>query len=276
LNDGRVVGVARHGSVLVLELRREEKLNAWGADMREQLLAALEDCRRDTSVGAVILTGSGERAFSSGADVSNPATHAQSVEDALEAMATTTTDIFGYVTNFPKPVLGAINGYAIGAGFALAICCDTLIASHNAEFAMPQLKFGVLPGFSSVARLAQWVGRGRAWEIVTTGRRVPAEEALRIGLVSALHSSSDLSGAALVRARELAELSPAAVRLAKESLLGSLEPLLRLNSLTDSYRSVCVEQTSFSRHAHRDWRSQRDQTSRATGEKNDFQEPGDE
>jgi enoyl-CoA hydratase/carnithine racemase len=248
------------GFVAVLRLNRPERLNAWGADMGEALEAHFTDMGRDTNIRAVVLTGSGDHAFSSGADVGNAATHrVTSIGEHLAELRMTGHPAFEAVLNFTKPLICAVNGYAIGAGFLIALCCDIILVSEKAVFSLPQAQLGILPAYAGLVRLASWVGRGRAMNIGLTGRMVRAQEANEIGLASSIHAPDRLEAAALELARELASYPPLAMKLTKESLNLGLEVggSTRAAGIADLYRFLVLEQTDDSVEAHAAFRDKR-------------------
>jgi enoyl-CoA hydratase/carnithine racemase len=248
--------VEDRGSVRILRLSRPGRLNSFGTDLGSSLVAALNDVTADPAVHAVVVTGDGDRAFSSGADLGDPKAHSRTVGGSLAASHMGMHPTFGTLVEFGKPIVAAINGYAIGAGFLMTLCCDVLVASPTAQFALPQVSLGILPSFAGIGRLAQWIGRGRALEIALTGRRVGAEEAAAIGLVSKVSENYLEDACAL--AEQLGSLPPLAVKMAKESVYLSLEVgSLRMGAATDVYRSACLQQTSDTREAHQAWKEKR-------------------
>lgn len=182
--------------VLMFTLNRPEKLNALSRELLEQLAGQLEQAASDPNIGIVVLTGAG-RAFSTGADIS----------DMLERGTASYADparlaAWRSVENFPKPLLGAINGYALGGGLELALLCDILIASDTASFGAPEINIASFPGDGGSQRLPRVVGRSFAMQMILTGERVPAPLAERKGLVSEVLPPDQL----LTRALELAEM----------------------------------------------------------------------
>lgn len=259
MTDESVVLRDQDGAVVTLTLHRPGKANAWGPDMSDALYRHLADLARDPSVRACILTGAGDRTFSSGADISNANTH-RAVPGAMIAESWVGSNpVFSRLLEFPKPLLAAVNGKAIGAGFLLALCCDLIIASDTASFALPQVRLGIIPAYGGIGRLAQWVGRGRAMEIVLTGRAVGAEEAMSLGLLSYLHTPQTLRAEASQLASGLSRLPPLSVKLAKESMVSALEhSTLSGTAMGDLYRTTCLQQTEDSHEAHVAWRERRE------------------
>lgn len=240
--------------VATLRLNRPEKLNAWGSDMESELIAALSEVRADPSIYACVLTGTGSRAFSSGANRDDLHARAQSREDQLRSLEQTGHPVFEALLTFPKPLLAAVNGYAVGFGFLASICCDICLASQNATFILPHVQLGLIPAYGGLARLAQWVGRGRALEIALTGRRISAEEAMRIGIVSGVFDGSELLSAAYDMAKQLAELPELSVRVLKESVYTAFEVhQLRNVAMADTYRFMALKNTGAGLNAQAAW-----------------------
>jgi enoyl-CoA hydratase len=224
--------------------------------MADELCARLAEIETDESVRVVILTGAG-KAFSSGANLKDPKSHATlSLDETLADMNVRTKPLFyEEVAGFSKPLICAVNEYAIGASFMLALCCDFILASETAQFWMPQGGLGLFPAHAATARLAQWVGRGRAMEIALTGRRVSASEAKEIGLVTAVAPAGELDQLARTRALELAKMPPLGLKFTKESLNLGLEiGSLRLAGVGDAYRMLLLTLTHESQERHANWR----------------------
>jgi enoyl-CoA hydratase len=250
------------GPVVVLRLSRPGRRNAVGKDMTDALIAALDRWASDDRARACVLTGAGAGAFSSGADVGRKDTHTTPVETYLAGLAPSGHPVFDRMLQFPKPLVAAVSGYAIGWGFLACLACDVIVASKSAEFRLPQVRLGVLPAYAGVSRLAQWVGRGRAMEIAMRGRKVEAEEAERIGLVSAVCEDCELQEVAYAIAEECAAAPPFAVKLMKASVYQALEGELKPAAAGDLYRLGLLEQTNDVRLAHGNWRAARQATSR--------------
>jgi enoyl-CoA hydratase/carnithine racemase len=164
---------------------------------------------------------------------------------------------FEVLGNFPKPLIGAVNGYAVGIGCIVTFCCDLLVASERAEWRLPQVSLGILPAYGGAVRLARWVGRGHAMRL-TLGIPLPAAEAHRIGLAQWVVPHETVMAKALEVAEHVASLPPLAARLAKESLLRGLEvPNLGDASLVDLYRFATLELTEDKAEGHAAWREKR-------------------
>lgn len=199
-------------SVATITIDRPETLNALDAESLESLRATIVATARRNEVQVIILTAAGDRAFAAGADIKEMA--GLSRDEAL-AFAR-----LGHATALaleaaPQPVIAAVNGFAFGGGCELALACDIRLASSNAVFAQPEVSLGIPPGWGGSQRLPRIVGSGIAAELIFTGRRVGAEEALRIGLVNAVHEPGTLMSAARGMAATIAANGPNAVRASK-------------------------------------------------------------
>src|SRR5580692_3641667 len=192
----------------LITISRPEKLNALNQAVISELGEAFRVAREDTSVKALILTGAGEKAFVAGADIGELAK-----VDAIEAerLSRRGQDIFRTLETLRKPSVAALNGYALGGGLELAMCCTIRIASHNAKLGQPEVKLGIVPGYGATQRLPRLIGRGRALELLLSGDSIDAVEAHRIGLVNALASQGDLITAAKQWAHKVIGNGPLAV-----------------------------------------------------------------
>lgn len=246
------------GPVGIVTLNRPEVLNAWGADMSEGVVEAFGSFEADPEIRAIILTGAG-RAFSSGANLKNEKTHAvDSIGDYLSNVDPRGSSQFNAVGDCPKPVIAAVNGWAMGIGFLITLTCDMILASETARFGLPQVGIGVLPAYGGALRLARVVGRNKAAEMVLTSRPIDAAEAYRIGLANQVHPQDQLMPAALDFANHLASLPPLAVRLAKESLNQGLDTgSMKQAAQADIFRFLALMQTEDRREGHEAWRERR-------------------
>jgi enoyl-CoA hydratase/carnithine racemase len=197
--------------VAVLALKRG-KLNALDAAMQRRIGALAEECGRRDDVAAVVLTG-GEQVFAAGADIKEMA--GLSYADMV-AHSGVLQGAFTAVARIPKPVVAAVNGYALGGGCELALCADLRIAADDATFGQPEIKLGVIPGAGGTQRLARLVGPSRAKELILTGRFVGAAEALALGLVDRVVPAADVLPTAVAWARQFVGGPALALRAAKE------------------------------------------------------------
>jgi enoyl-CoA hydratase len=203
-------------AVALITINRPDKLNALSRPLLQDLSSAIDEVAADDRIHAVILTGAGGKAFVAGADIAEIA--------ALEgAQAGVEYSLFGQDTMrklelLPKPVIVAINGYALGGGCELALCGDIRIAADSAQLGQPEINLGVIPGFGGTQRLARLVGRDRAKLLVFTGERVGAEEAYQLGIVDRVVPASNLMDYAYELATSLAAKAPRALALAKAAV----------------------------------------------------------
>ena len=197
----------RDGNLVVLTLNRPDKLNALNAELLAELDGALATLSADPTVSCAILTGAGEKAFAAGADIA--AMLAMGTEQA-RAFSEVGHRVCSRIEKAPFPVIGAINGFALGGGCEIALSCDFLYASDKAKLGQPEVNLGVMPGFGGTQRLARRVGIGRARELCYTGDTVSADEALRIGLVNGVVPAAEL----MTKVREVATRIASKGRLA--------------------------------------------------------------
>jgi len=187
------------GRVATVTINRPDKLNALNAETKAELGALMARLESDPSVGCVILTGAGEKAFVAGTDIAELTALDR---ETGEAFARGGQEIFDAIEGMRTPVIAAVNGYALGGGNELAMACHLRLASDSAKFGQPEVRLGLIPGYGGTQRLTRIVGRGRATELIATGGQIDAAEALRIGLVNRVLPAGEL----LPRARELARL----------------------------------------------------------------------
>ena len=210
-----VVRVEVAGRVATVTLDRPEALNAISTELALELAAALEPLATDPGVRAVVLTGAGERAFCVGADLKQRAgldDHGWFVQREAFRRG------FAAVRRCPLPTVAAVSGFALGGGTELAISCDLVGAAEDATFGLPEVRLGLVPAGGGTQLLARRVGRSVARDLVLTGRRVGAEEALRLGLADRVVPRGEALAAATALAAELASNAPTAVRMAKWAL----------------------------------------------------------
>ena len=210
---GDLVLRERRDATIVLTLNRPDKLNALSTPLLDGLDVAMDAAERDGDVGVVVLTGAGPKAFVAGADI---AEYAALDQDAFDAYQLRSRRLFTRIDTFPKPVIGAINGYALGGGFEIALCCDVLIASEDARFGLPEGLLGLSPGGGGTQRLARAVGIYVAADVLLSAKRLTAEEARDLGLVAEVVASDRLMDAALAKAEAIARIAPLAGRTMRD------------------------------------------------------------
>jgi enoyl-CoA hydratase len=204
-------------------VNRPEKLNALDGEVLDELAAAFAEVRSNAGVGAAILTGAGDRAFIAGADIAvlSRLGPREAHENALKGQALTRL-----IEDLGKPVIAAINGYALGGGCELALACALRIAAENARLGQPEVKLGIICGYGGTQRLPRLVGKGRALELLLTGEPVDAAEALRIGLVNKVVPREKLLDEAHATARRILAAGPLAVRHTLEAVNRGLDATL--------------------------------------------------
>jgi len=216
---GEPVRYEAKDGIATITLDRPDVLNAMNNPMRAQLLEIFTRLRTDDAVKAVVVTGSGDRAFCAGADIREfleppTPTHFREARQRLDFRAD--------MERCPQAIIAAIRGFALGGGLEFALACDIRIAAEDAQLGLTEINLAIIPGGGGTQRLPRLVGRGKALEMILTGMRVPAAEALRIGLVERVVPVADLVSAAQTLARQIADKAPIALRYAKESVVGGL------------------------------------------------------
>ncbi len=201
--------------VCTVTLNRPDKLNAINTRVLADLHRAFRQAKADDAVRGVVLTGAGEKAFAAGADI------AQFTElDALDGhrFALRGQAVLTAIEQMPKPVVAAVNGYALGGGCELALACHLRVASERAQFGLPEVQLGLIPGYGGTQRLPRLVGRGVAAEMILTADRVPAERALAVGLANRVVPAEELLETAKGLVRTIASRAPVAVAMALQAL----------------------------------------------------------
>ena len=208
--------------VATVTINRPDKLNALNDDVMRELGELFDELASRSDVGAVVLTGSG-RAFVAGADIGGLAA-AKTGE--LERFSRAGQATFRRIERFPKPVIAAVNGFALGGGFELALACHVRIASDAAKFGLPEVKLGLIPGYGGTQRLPRLVGRGRALQLILTAEMIDAAEALRIGVVNAVVAPAALVDTARAMALVMLRNAPIALARAIEAVDDGLDATL--------------------------------------------------
>jgi enoyl-CoA hydratase len=210
----------RRNGIGYVTVNRPEKLNALNLKTMDELHDCFQEIERDEEVRAVILTGTGEKAFVGGADINELA-----IQTPVEGkeMSVCGQKILDLIEHLGKPVIAAINGYALGGGCELALACTIRIASENARLGQPEVRLGLIPGYAGTQRLPRLVGRGRALEMLLSGEPISAVEAYRIGLVNQVVPAQDLIATAEKLAQKILANAPLAVKFALEAVNHGLE-----------------------------------------------------
>ncbi|MBM4237098.1 MAG: crotonase, partial [Euryarchaeota archaeon] len=203
----------KEGEIAILTINRPKVLNALKTDVLKEIGEALGECGRDDGVKVVIITGAGDKAFVAGADIAE-----MSVLDATKAKEFSEfgNQVFSSIEKLPKPVIAAVNGYALGGGCELLMACDIVIASDRAKIGQPEVKLGIPPGFGGSQRMPRHLGKMKAKELILTGDMVSAEDALRIGLVNKVVPPDRLMEEAKAMAKTIASRGQLAIRMAKQ------------------------------------------------------------
>lgn len=210
-----MVRVEHKDNIAILTLDRENSLNALNRDMLSELHAALDKLNADAETRVVVITGAGKKAFVSGADIAQlKEMPLKDVEDYIGLGQT----LYSKIEAMNKPVIAAINGFALGGGCELALACDIRICSDNAKFGLPEVGLGIFPGFGGTQRLPRIVGKSRAMKLILTGEIIGANEALEAGLADQLVAQDALMDEALRLAAKIAGNAPCAVYYAKAAI----------------------------------------------------------
>ncbi len=206
------VKTERLGKIFLVTLNRPRVYNAVHEPMHHELASVWDDFANDTNLWVAVLTGAGEKAFCAGNDLK--ATASEGRAKLPESGFLGLTQRF----DLDKPIIAAVNGFAMGGGFETALSCDIIIASEIAKFALPEVKVGFIAAAGGVQRLSRYIGRLAAHEMIMTGRRVNASEALQLGIVNTVVPHSDLLEEAMFKAEEIASVSPSAIKATKRIL----------------------------------------------------------
>ncbi len=214
MSNYETITVEKEGKVGVITINRPDKLNALSSAVHRESIAALDDLRKDDGVRVVVITGSGEKAFIAGADISEfegktPVTQRDTFHEKT---------LFNSIDTFPKPVIAMVNGFCLGGGNELALACDLRVCSETAKFSQPEINLGIIPGGGGTQRLTRLVGEGRSMEMCLTGDMIDAETAYRFGLVNHVYPAAELRAKTMELAGKIAEKAPIALQLAKEAV----------------------------------------------------------
>ncbi len=229
--------------VICITINRPDKLNSLNTQAKTELHDILTDMRSNSGVDVVVLTGAGEKSFVAGTDI---AELAELTAESGREFSARGQEVFDLIENLGKPVIAAVNGYALGGGCELALACHIRIASENAKFGQPEVNLGIIPGYGGTQRLARLIGRGRAMELILTGNQIDAHEALRIGLVNKVVPLRDLLQTAMDVARLISSKGQIAVRMALKAVNMTEEtPLTEGLHLEASLFGVCCGTADF-------------------------------
>lgn len=228
------IKLEQDGGVAWVTIDRQSALNALNADVLAELTAAFNGLAANKAVRVILLTGAGDKAFVAGADIA--AMQKMSASDA-DAFIRLGQGCMTTVANAPTPVIGVVNGFALGGGMELALSCDWIIASNKALFGLPEVTLGLFPGFGGTQRLPRLIGYARAMEMIVTGRKLKADEALAWGIANQVVPHEGLKMAAQVVAQQICDNSQFAIRAAKRSIRDGMDVTLD--------RSMDVERNGF-------------------------------
>jgi enoyl-CoA hydratase len=198
--------------ILTITVNRPDKLNSLNASTIEELHEALLEAENEKEVKVIIITGSGQKAFVAGADIAEFANY--SVEQGKQLSATGHFKIFNFIENYSKPVIAAVNGFALGGGLELAMACHIRVSSENARMGLPEVSLGVIPGYGGTQRLAQLVGKGKAFEMIVTAEMITASDAYKWGLVNYVVTQEELLQKCKEIANKISSKSSVAVKTA--------------------------------------------------------------
>ena len=227
--------VERDGAAGIITINRPDKLNALNAQVTAELELAVNELDADRAVRAIIITGAGEKSFVAGADIAE-LTRLNGM-GSLEA-ARAGQRLMRRIETTSKPVIAAINGFALGGGCELALACDIRLASENARLGLPEVGLGIIPGYGGTQRLPRIIGKGLALEMIVTGAQIKADEALRIGLVNKVVPQVELLDTAKAMVAQIAKNGPLAVAAARRVAHEGLE--------VDIDRGLAMEALHFS------------------------------
>ena len=228
----------KKGSIAYVTVNRPKVLNALNTPTWTDLRAAFEDAKTDASVHGVILTGAGDKAFIAGADISELA-HVDAYD--AEESSRFGQSVLNLIENLGKPVIAAVNGFALGGGCETAMACTIRIAAEHAKFGQPEVKLGLLPGGGGTQRLPRLVGKGRALQLILTGETISAQEAHRIGLVNEIVPAADLIARAETILKQITANAPIAVKFSLEAANKGMDTSQAEGfALEASYFGICA------------------------------------
>ena len=212
--------VSHRERVGIIQLNRPEALNALNSELMDELVRALQGFDADAHIGCIVMTGN-EKAFAAGADIKQMAN-----AGVVEMMSSPFIGYWDALQNISKPIVAAVSGYCLGGGCELAMACDIIVAAENAQFGQPEINLGIIPGAGGTQRLTRAVGKSVAMDMILTGRRLSAQEALQFGLVARVFPTASYLEESIALAAEIANKAPLALRMAKESINRAFESSL--------------------------------------------------
>jgi len=225
-----LIQVTREDRLAVVTITRPP-VNALNREVMDALEAAFEELARDETVGAVIVTGAGEKAFVAGADITEfPNLNSSNGEK----LAKRGQEVFQKIADFPAPVIAAVNGFALGGGLELALACDIRVIAENAKVGLPEVTLGIFPGYAGTQRLPRLIPAGKAKELIFTGAMIDAAEAHRIGIADHLTGQGEALNTAREIAGQILKVGPVAVRLAKKAVNTGLDQTLAEGQKTEA------------------------------------------
>lgn len=207
--DYQNILIASENTIATITINRPTKLNALNIETIQELHQAIETLEKETAVSVIIITGAGEKAFVAGADIAEFADF--SIAEGTQLAEQGQTLLFDCIENLTKPVIAAVNGFALGGGLELAMSCQFRVASDNAKMGLPEVSLGLIPGYGGTQRLPQLIGKGRAMEMIMTAGVIAADEALRIGLVNHVVTQNELIDFCKAIAQKIIKNSPVAI-----------------------------------------------------------------
>ena len=199
-------------SVLVITINRPDKLNALNKQTIEELHETLVEAENQDEIRAIILTGAGQKAFVAGADIAEFANF--SVSEGKQLSSIGHFKIFNFIENFSKPIIAAVNGFALGGGLELAMACHVRVVSDNAKMGLPEVSLGLIPGYGGTQRLAQLLGKGKAFEMIVTADMINAQDAYKWGLANYVTTQEELLNKCFEITNKIATKSPTAIKTA--------------------------------------------------------------
>ena len=224
----------KKGNIAVATINRPKALNALNSAVVADLDEMIGQIMADEEIRALVITGSGEKAFVAGADIGEMSTLTKAEGEAFGKLG---NDVFRRLEKLPIPTIAAVNGFALGGGCELSMSCDIRICADTAVFGQPETGLGITPGFGGTQRLARLVGPGMAKQLIYTAKNIKADEALRIGLVNAVYPAEELMPAAEKMASTIAKNAPIAVRACKKAINDGLQ--------VDMDKAIVIEEKLF-------------------------------